>query len=166
MKGKAMNKVARITTVAGMGAIAALAIGAGPAQAAGSSSQDAAKPAATQAAQFRGQVVGFYRSPRACDLAGRIGERFNRWDRHGCGFVRFGVHRGSWALTVVQDRVWHTPGHSFPGHGFPGHNGPSFPGHGGPSFPGHDNHDGPRHDGPGFPGHDNHDGPRHDGHRR
>jgi hypothetical protein len=117
-----MNKMTRLLTVTGMGALAALAIGAGPAQAAGSNATTAAKPAPTTAkAPFgwdRDRTVGFYRSGRACEVAGRIGERFGRWDDYDCNFVRFGFRRGTWELNV-SDRGWDR-GHRFPGHGFPG----------------------------------------------
>jgi hypothetical protein len=125
-------------TMGGMGALAALAIGAGPAQAAGTSNSAAAKPSAGQARQHHGgdRTVGYYRSGRACELAGRIGERFGRWDDHDCDFVRFGFHRGQWELQVSRDRR----GHGFPG--FPGHHRPGNDGPGG--F-----HNRPGHDGPG-----------------
>jgi len=140
-----MNKLTRFLTVTGMGAFAALAIGAGPAQAAGTNSSAAAKPSAGQAQERHGweRTVGYYRSVRACEVAGRIGERFGRWDDHDCDFVRFGFRRGTWALQVRTDRF----GHGFPGHGFPGHGRPGFPGHDG--RPGHDDHDGHH----GRPGH-------------
>jgi hypothetical protein len=135
-----MNKLTRILTMSGMGVVAALAIGAGPAQAAGTSTSAAAKPAAGQAQQRHGwdRTVGYYRSGRACEVAGRVGERFGRWGDHHCDFVRFGFRRGSWALQV-HNRFGHGfPGHGFPGHGFPGHNIPGHrgPGHHGPHFPG------------------------------
>ncbi|MEV6848739.1 hypothetical protein [Actinoplanes sp. NPDC051411] len=124
-----MNKLTRLLTVTGMGAFAALAIGAGPAQAASTSASPVAKSSAGQAQQRHGwdRTVGYYRSARACEIAGRVGERFGRWDDHDCGFVRFGFRRGSWELQVSNDRH----GHGFPGHGhgFPGH-GDGFPGHG------------------------------------
>jgi hypothetical protein len=111
-----MNKVTRLLTMAGMGLMAGVAIGSAPAQAAGVTQQQAAKPAAGQSSQVqqhrgRDQVVGYYRSLRACEFAGRIGERFNRWDDHDCTFVRFGFHRGTWALEVQRDWDWHRPGH-------------------------------------------------------
>ena len=128
-----MNKMTRLLTLTGMGVFAALAIGAGPAQAADSSATSAAKPAAQQRHGWD-QTVGFYRSARACELAGNIGERFGRWDDHDCNFVRFGFRRGQWALEVSNGRDWNGHGHSFPGHSFPGHN---FPGH---NFPGGHGH--------------------------
>jgi hypothetical protein len=146
-----MDKLMRTAAFAGMGLFAALAVSAGPAQAAGTSGQSVAKPATKQVQQHhdRDRIVGYYRSLGACELAGRIGERFNRWDDHDCNRVRFGFRHGSWALSISQDRDWNH------GHGFPSHNND----HDRPGFPGHDNdHDG--HDG--FPSHDNdHDG--HDG---
>jgi hypothetical protein len=113
-----MNKTTRLLTVTGMGAIAALAIGAGPAQAAGTGASAAAKPSAGQAQERHGwdRTVGYYRSGGACEVAGRVGERFGRWDDHDCNFVRFGFHRGQWALQV-SNRF----GHGFHGHHFGGH---------------------------------------------
>jgi hypothetical protein len=149
-----MNKLTQILTLTGIGTLAALAIGTGPAQAASSTGSAAAKAptAATQQRHGWDRTAGYYRSARACEVAGRIGERFGRWDDHDCNFVRFGFRRGSWALQV-SDRGWNGPGHNFPGHNFPGHN---FPGHGGPAFPGQ-NH-------PGFPGGQGHDMPGGQGH--
>jgi len=123
-----MNKFTSLLTMTGLGALAALAIGAGPAQAAGTNASAAAKPSAGQAQQRHGEdyTVGYYRSGRACELTGRVGERFGRWDDHDCNFVRFGFHRGMWELQVSQDRHGHgRPSHGRPGHGRPGH----FPHH-------------------------------------
>jgi hypothetical protein len=134
-----MNKATRLLTVTGMGALAALAIGAGPAQAAGTAGSPAAKPSAGQTQQSHNwdRTIGYYRSAGACEMAGRIGERFGRWDDHDCDFIRFGFRHGSWALQVGRD--WNRPGHGFPGHGFPGHNRPGhgFPGHHQPGSQGH-----------------------------
>jgi hypothetical protein len=152
----AMNKLTQLLTMTGMGALAALAIGVTPAQAAGTSTATPAKPSAGQTQQHFGweRTVGYYRSGRACEVAGRIGERFGRWDDYDCDFVRFGFRRGTWALQVSDGFRGHGfPGHGFPGHGFPGHGFPGhgFPGHGGPHFPGHGGPHFPGHGGPGFP---------------
>jgi hypothetical protein len=131
-----MNKFTRLLTMTGMGVLAAVAISAGPAQAADNSGTAAARRVAPQVQQHDGgeRTVGYYRSLRSCELAGRIGERFGRWADHDCDFVRFGFHRRTWALQV-SNRGWGRPGHRFPGHSVPGH---SFPGQGfpGQSFPG------------------------------
>src|SRR4051812_9121640 len=99
-----MNKVMRILTIAGMGLLAGAAMGAGPAQAAVASGQTAAKPAVAQVQKHhdhdREWVAGRYRTLGACELAGRIGKRFNTWDRFDCDFSRHGFrHGGAWVLT-------------------------------------------------------------------
>jgi hypothetical protein len=105
-------------------------MGVGPAQAADSTPQPAVKASAAQAGQVqqhrdrdRDRVVGYYRSLRACTLAGRIGERFDRWEDFDCDFVRFGFRRGMWALEVQRDRTWPGHGHGHGGHGHGGHGG-------------------------------------------
>lgn len=146
-----MNRITRLLAIAGMSAGAALAL-AGPAQAA---SADAAHqaPTGTQAHWGNGdRIVGFFDNPFTCNRVGRIGEIRNRWDDYDCYRVRFGFHRGDWALSISQDD-WNGPwdnngpwDHSGPwGHGGPiggpwHHGGPI----GGPF--GHDNND--DHDGP------------------
>ncbi|MCO8273599.1 hypothetical protein M1L60_23680 [Actinoplanes sp. TRM 88003] len=110
-----MNKVTRILTTAGLGLLAGVAFGTGPVQAADTAAPSAAKSqtGATQADRFRDRdaVVGYYRSYRACDLAGRIGERFGRWDDYDCDFQRRGFHRGQFALEVERNWGWGRPGH-------------------------------------------------------
>ncbi|MEU4239795.1 hypothetical protein [Actinoplanes sp. NPDC026619] len=146
-----MNKAARMIAMSGMAAVAALAFSAGPAAAASASAASPAPSASkstTSAAEkqsYRARVVNYYRSPIACNKAGRFGEWRNSWDDYTCYRVPFGFKRGWWALSVRWDN------HGFPGHG----HGPGFPGgpgHG-PGFPG-----GPGH-GPGFPGGPGHPGP-------
>jgi hypothetical protein len=105
-----MNKITRVLTMSGMGLIAAVLM-AGPAQASGSADQATAKSAASQSAQGskaqqhrdRDYVAGYYRSHRACEFAGRIGERFNRWDSYDCDYVGFGFRRGLWRLEVERN---------------------------------------------------------------
>jgi hypothetical protein len=116
--------------MAGMGLMASVAIGAGPAQATDSNAQTAVKPATGKSTQVqqdrwrdRDRIVGYYRSARACELAGRIGERFNRWEDYDCDYVRFGFRRGAWALEVEQNRHWGRPGNWHGGHGGWGHRG-------------------------------------------
>jgi hypothetical protein len=117
-----MNKAIRLLTMAGMGLMASVAIGAGPAQATDNSAQPAVKPATGKSTAVqqdrwrdrdrdRDRVVGYYRSLRACELAGRIGERFDRWEDYDCDYVRFGFRRGAWALEVEQDWNWGRPNH-------------------------------------------------------
>nr|WP_296069300.1 hypothetical protein [uncultured Actinoplanes sp.] len=105
-----MNKITRALTMSGMGLIAAVLM-AGPAQASGSAGEATAKSAASQSTQGstvkqhrdRDYVAGYYRSHRACEFAGRIGERFNKWDDYDCDFVRFGFRRGLWRLEVERN---------------------------------------------------------------
>jgi hypothetical protein len=97
-----------------------------------------AKKPVVKVQQHRGNdwIAGYYRTARACERAGWVGERFNKWDDYDCERVRFGFRRGMWALEVEKDRNWFRPGHghgpSRPGkhHGRPGnHHGGPF-GHG------------------------------------
>jgi hypothetical protein len=105
-----MNKITRVLTMSGMGLIAAVLM-AGPAQASGSADQATAKSAASQSAQGnkaqqhrdRDYVAGYYRSHRACEFAGRIGERFNKWDSYDCEYVGWGFRRGLWRLEVERN---------------------------------------------------------------
>ncbi|MBB4697632.1 hypothetical protein [Paractinoplanes abujensis] len=60
------------------------------------------------------QIVGFYRSPRACQLAGFYGERRGVWDDFDCTFVRVGPRRGAWALEVVDYDNWNSFGFGRP----------------------------------------------------
>ena len=58
--------------------------------------------------------VGFYRSPRACQLAGYYGERRGAWDDLDCTFVRVGPRRGAWALELVDYDNWNSYGFGRP----------------------------------------------------
>jgi hypothetical protein len=116
-----MNKATRFLAMTGMALAAAVTMGAGPAS------------AATKAPAPFGhdRTVGYFRSPMACEHAGRVGELRDKWDDHNCDRVRFGFHRGEWALSVSWG---HGPfGHDHgpaPIHGPGGfHHGPVFPGH-------------------------------------
>ena len=77
-----MGKRVRILTVVGMALVAGVGIGASPAQATTSTGAAAASPshAQVQPDRDRDWVVGYYRTRRACERAGWLGERFNRWD--------------------------------------------------------------------------------------
>ncbi|MBM2623439.1 hypothetical protein JIG36_48890 [Actinoplanes sp. LDG1-06] len=131
-------KKARTFTMLAMGLVAGATMAAGPAMAADSAGTPAAKPSTTTKAQKgwdRDRVVGYFRSLRACEKAGRIGEFTNRWDDYDCDRVRFGFKRGLWALEVQRD--WRGGGHGHGpwgnghgGHG--GHGGGHGHGHGGP----------------------------------
>ncbi|WP_250002116.1 hypothetical protein [Actinoplanes sp. M2I2] len=99
-----MNKLTRAITLGGFGVLTALTVGMGPAQAAPAA--PASMETKTTASQnvWRGesQVVGFYRSLRACEMAGQYGERAGAWDDHDCSIVRVGPRRGAWALQVAD----------------------------------------------------------------
>ena len=102
-----MNKATRLLAMTGMAVAAGLTMGAGPASAA---------PATP--APGHGHVQGYFDNPLACQRAGRVGELRDRWDEHDCNKVRFGLHRGQWALQVSWDQ------HNGPfGHGRPIHHG-------------------------------------------
>ena len=117
-----MNKAMRFLTMTGMGVLAGVAFGVGPAQAADATAATAGRSGqSTQVKHWdRDEVVGYYRSLRACELAGRIGERFGRWDDYDCDFQRRGFHRGYFALEVERGWGWNRPGH---GHRPWGHGG-------------------------------------------
>jgi hypothetical protein len=142
LRGKPMNKISRVLTIAGMGLLAGAAMGAGPAQAAVASGQSTAKPAVEQVAKHNGHdrqwVAGRYRSLGECKMAERIAERFNSRNDYHCDRTRHGFRRGSWVLIGQRDRDWFRPGHGS-GHGFGnGH------GHGHGSGHGFGNGHGPR----------------------
>src|SRR4051812_31176018 len=100
---KKMNRVTRVLAIAGLSLGAAVAIGAGPAQAAPSTTQNTSG----SSAQVRGwdddEVVGYFRTLRACERTGRIGEIRDRWDDYDCYRVRGSFNRGSWVLEVSDD---------------------------------------------------------------
>ena len=97
-----MNRITRLLALAGMSLGAVVAVGAAPAQASTTTTQGAS-------AQVRGwddeEVVGYFRTLRACERVGRIGEFRDRWDDYDCSRVRFGFSRGSWVLEV-SDNDW------------------------------------------------------------
>ncbi|GAA0488709.1 hypothetical protein Ade02nite_72700 [Paractinoplanes deccanensis] len=106
-----MNKAVRMLTMVGLGLMAGATVGTAPALAAdGGSSATAKSNTSTQVQRHdRDQIVGFYRTLRACEKAGRIGEWFDRWEDYDCERVRFGFRRGFWALEVERD--WRFGGH-------------------------------------------------------
>jgi hypothetical protein len=138
-----MNRITRMLAIAGMGIGAALAL-AGPAQAA--TADVAHKAPVSTKAHFDDddRIVGFYDDPITCNRVGRIGEARGRWDDYDCHIVRFGFHRGDWALSVDDDD-WDGPFHHGPfggPFGGPFHHGPF----GGPFH--HGPFGGPFHHGP------------------
>src|SRR5262249_53481439 len=102
-----MNRITRMLTITGLGLFAGLTIGTGPAMAATNTSQSAVKPSA--AAAPGDHVEGYYDTRDECQIAGRVGERFGRWDDWNCYPARGDWHEGDWVLVVDNE------GH----HGFP-----------------------------------------------
>jgi|tagenome__1003787_1003787.scaffolds.fasta_scaffold20962346_2 hypothetical protein len=139
-----MNKATRMLAIAGMALAAGATIGASPAMAASSTPQSSTTAAAPAPGSDR--IVGFYRSYRICDRIGNIGEWSNRWDDHDCFPVRFGLHRGMWALSVSYDwhhggGNWHHGGGDWHGNGnWHGNGGGNWHGNGGGDWHGGDHH--------------------------
>ncbi|WP_433305090.1 hypothetical protein ACQP2F_17130 [Actinoplanes sp. CA-030573] len=117
-----MKKIIRAAAITGIGLVAGIAVGAGPAQAA--TATGGHTPGAQTQAHWNddSDTVGYYRSLRTCERVGRIGEFRDRWDDYDCTRVRWGFHRGAWALTV--DYGWDGDG-DWNGHhgGWNGHHG-------------------------------------------
>lgn len=103
-----MNKLTRAITLGGFGALTALTLGMGPAQAAPAAptAPDSKTTVSQNAWRGESQIVGFYRSLRACRLAGVHGERAGAWDDFDCTVVRVGPRRGAWALEVADYDNW------------------------------------------------------------
>ena len=119
-----MGKRVRILTVVGMALVAGVGFGASPAQATTSTGVAAASPSQAQVQPDRDRdwVAGYYRTRRACERAGWIGERFNRWDDFECDREYRG-HRRVWELSV--ERNWGGGNNHGHGHGHGG--GPRHP---------------------------------------
>ena len=100
-----MGKRVRILTVVGMALVAGAGIGASPAQATTSTQVAAASTSQVQvqADRDRDWVAGYYRTRRACERAGWLGERFNRWDDYECDRSFWGHRRGWWELSVENN---------------------------------------------------------------
>ena len=103
-----MNKATRFLAMTGMALAAGATMGAGAASAA---------TKAPAPGPHHDRVVGYFRSPVACERAGRVGELRDRWDRHDCNRVRFGFHRGQWELTAGWGHGPFGHGHGPFGHG-------------------------------------------------
>ncbi|GAA0509896.1 hypothetical protein Ade02nite_53080 [Paractinoplanes deccanensis] len=108
-----MNRITRMLTVSGLGLVAAATLGAGPAMAATGSSSAGVAPQASQGTTQHwydddddSRVVGYYRSLRRCIIAGRIGERFDRWDDSECVRVGYGFHRRYALVVEFDDNDW------------------------------------------------------------
>ncbi|WP_250035967.1 hypothetical protein [Paractinoplanes maris] len=140
-----MNKLTRAITLGGFGVLAALAVGTGPAQAAGTATATPESKTAASRADWRldGEVVGYYPSLRSCEMAGRYGERAGAWDDHDCSPVRGGLRHGTWALEVGDDDNWGRFGFGRPFQvirTFPGQFRPRFAGQFRPGRPSHIGH--------------------------
>lgn len=103
-----MHRIARRFAFAGVGLAAGMAMGVGPAQAAPTTGQAGLQTATTraQATWNDDDVVGYYSTLRRCERVGRIGEWRDRWDSYDCYRVRWGIHRGAWALEVDYGNNW------------------------------------------------------------
>jgi hypothetical protein len=104
-----MNRITRMLTITGLGLVAGVTIGAGPAMAATNTGQGAVKSSTADATVKPGDsVAGYFDSRVECLIAGRIGDRLGRWDDWNCFPVRDGWHYGDWVLVV--DYNWHGGG--------------------------------------------------------
>ena len=134
-----MHITARLPILIGAGLLSA-AIGAGPAQAAGSSAQGPQPP------HNQGDTVGYFDNRMDCEWVGTVGESQDRWNSHDCTDVNFGPYHGMWRLDVDRsgdhDTGW--PGHDNGGHGNGGHGNGGHDngghGHGGNDTGGHGGH--------------------------
>ncbi len=135
-----MNRITRMLTMSGLGLLAGATMIAGPATASAGTGQGATQSSSSAgqaSSAHRDHVAGVYRSYRACVIAGRIGERLDRWEDFDCERRGFGF-RTRFVLEVEYDNDWW--GHGRPHHGRPWHHGGGFrPHHGGGfrPFPGH-----------------------------
>ena len=104
-----MSKATHMLAMAGMALVAGTAFGASPAAAAPAASQPTTAATSSAAVRVQSQagdrVVGYYRTRRSCERAGRVGEFFGRWDDYNCNLLRWGHRRGWWVLSV--DNGWH-----------------------------------------------------------
>lgn len=110
---KKIDQMVRTVAIAGLSLLAGAGIGT-PALAADDAARAAMKPEKSAVAPYLPgltEVVGFYRSPRACERAGWIGQRRGFWTGYDCDLVRVGFRRGAWALQVNRnDWCWDAPG--------------------------------------------------------
>ena len=97
-----MNRLMRNLVMTGVGLVAGATATAGPAMAGTTGTAGSAPGAGVQAsADWRhDRVVDYYDTYRQCDWAGDRGEDRGRWDDYDCYRVRYGFHRGDYALSV------------------------------------------------------------------
>ncbi|XVV09269.1 hypothetical protein ACQP2X_31045 [Actinoplanes sp. CA-131856] len=101
-----MNRITRMLMVSGLGVVAAATLGAGTAVAStGSTAPQATTNQAKHWDDDDERVVGYYRDFRRCVIAGRLGERFDRWDDAECVRIGYGF-RSRWALVVEDNDDW------------------------------------------------------------
>lgn len=96
-----MNSITRMLAVIGIGVAAGVSIGAGPAQAVPGAGHDGThRVTLSGPAHWNDDddVIDYFSSPMQCERVGRFGELRGRWDDYDCSLVRFGFHRGDWAL--------------------------------------------------------------------
>lgn len=110
-----MNRLTRMLTMAGLGLVTGVTLGAGPAMAATSDAQSSAQPAAASPGWGNDRVVGYFPSWFSCERAGDYGDDAGWWDDYRCVRVHSGFH-GRYALVVEYDN-W---GHGWNGH-WPNH---------------------------------------------
>ena len=111
-----MHRIARRIAFAGVGLAAGVAMGVGPAQATTGTGQAGMQATTTQVQtgwDDDDDVVGYYGTLRRCERAGRIGEWRDRWDDYDCYRVRWGHHRGAWALEVDYGHDWDDDDHGW-----------------------------------------------------
>ncbi|GAA0584750.1 hypothetical protein GCM10010172_82170 [Paractinoplanes ferrugineus] len=102
-----MHTTTKLSMLLGAGLLTAV-IGAGPAQ---------ASPAPPP--HDDNDVIGYFDDRSDCEWVARIGDMQHRWDDADCDPVRFGPHRGMWALSA-DDNGWPGPGGQAQGQGWPG----------------------------------------------
>ena len=92
-----MRTTARLSVLIGAGLLAG-AVGAGPAQAAGSH-----VPAPPSHGMPR-DVVGYLKTKADCEWIGQVGDQMHRWDNPHCD-AGDGALRGWWKLTVERRNI-------------------------------------------------------------
>jgi hypothetical protein len=103
-----MNRFTRMLTMAGIGLMASVTMGAAPAVAVDSTDAGSARGESSARPWWgNDRLVGFFRSYRACDDAGETGEDEGWWEDYDCVRVRSGLHNRRFALLVEQDDWGH-----------------------------------------------------------
>src|SRR5262245_19037142 len=106
-----MNRLTRMLTMAGIGLVTGVTLGAGPAMDATGSDQGAVRSTTASPGWGWGdddQVVAFFPSRGRCERAGEFGEDRGWWDDYFC--VRTHSFHDRYALVVREDdwgHGWH-----------------------------------------------------------